>query len=443
MTPLTEVIFEALARRGNDVVIEGHDDAITAARIVDEAELGARTLRAEGLRPFHPVPVEVDNRPTDVIDLLAVYRAGGVAVPIHRAVPEVRRREMLDRLRPSPLLDGAATVVFTSGSTGSPKGVVLRGDRQAAKLAAIGEETRWPEGARTLLALQLTFSFGQWVTWLTILAGGTLVVPERLTLEAVARRLAAGGIDRLPAVPTLLRALLEAGGAAFGGTVLAGGERLPATLGARIRQAWPAAGLGDIYGLTETGTSDFFVDPADYDAAAGSLGRPARGIDVRVAEDGELRIRSPWAMAGYLDDPERTAAACDVDGYFRTGDLVSRRTDGRLELVGRASEMINKGGLKVAPREVEDALSLHPAVAAVLVTGIPDQATGEAVVAGVVARAGAEIDPDRLRDWVAERIEKYKAPSRILVLPALPSGRTGKADRGMLRALFRKRRRVR
>ncbi|MEQ8815976.1 MAG: fatty acid--CoA ligase family protein [Thalassobaculum sp.] len=443
MTPLAEALFDALARRGDAVVIEGQDENLTASRIVEEAELGARTLRAEGLRRFAPVPVEVDNRPTDVIDLLAVYRAGGVAVPIHRATPEVRRRQMLDLLGPSPLYDGAATVVFTSGSTGAPKGVVLRGDRQAAKLVAIRDETAWPEGARTLLALQLTFSFGQWVAWLTLLTGGTLVIPERLTLEAVARRLAAGGVDRLPAVPTLLRALVETDAPAFPGTVLAGGERLPAGLGGRLREAWPAARLGDIYGLTETGTSDFFVDPDDYDAAAGSLGRPARGIDVRVADDGELRIRSPWGMAGYLQDPERIAAAFDEDGYFRTGDLVSRRDDGRLALVGRASEMINKGGLKVAPREVEDALATHPGVAAVLVTGIPDQATGEAVAAGVVARPGVELDPEALRSWVAERIEKYKAPSRIQVLPALPAGRTGKADRGMLRALFRKPRRVR
>lgn len=443
MTPLAEILFEALERRGRTVVVEGPDASLTAERILEEAELGARTLRAEGLRPHAPVPVEVDNRPTDIVDLLAVYRAGGVAVPIHRATPEVRRRAMLDLLRPSPLLEGASTIVFTSGSTGTPKGVVLRGDRQADKLAAIARETRWPEGARTLLALQLTFSFGQWVAWLTLLAGGVLLVPERLTLEAVARRLSAGGIDRLPAVPTLLRSLLETGAPAFAGSVLSGGERLPAAFGARLLQAWPDARLGDIYGLTETGTSDFFVDPEDYAAAAGSLGRPAQGIDVRVAADGELRIRSPWGMAGYLGDPDRSEAAFDADGFFRTGDLVEARDDGRLELVGRASEIINKGGLKVAPREVEDALAAHPAVAAVLVTGIPDRATGEAVAAGVVTRPGAEVDPDTLRGWVAERLEKYKAPSRILLLPALPAGRTGKADRGMLRALFRKPRRVR
>lgn len=436
MTALAEVLFEALARRGAAVAIEGPNLSLTGAELAARAERGARALLDGGLRPFDPVPVAVDTRVCDIIDLLAVYRAGGAAVPIHRVTPGPRRREILDRLRPSAMLAGAATVVFTSGSTGAPKGVVLRADRQASKLAAIRAETRWPDGARTLLALQLSFSFGQWVSWLTLLTGGTLVVPERLGVAAVAARLAAGGIDRLPAVPTLLRGLLDAGATDFAGVVLAGGETLPASLGRRLRETWPAARVGDIYGLTETGTSDFLVDPQDYDAARGSLGRPASGIDVRVADDGELRIRSPWGMAGYLDDPGRTAAAYDGDGYFRTGDLVARRPDGRLALVGRASEMINRGGLKVAPREVEEALAAHPGVAAALVAGIPDPATGETVAAAVVARPGAELDPEALRGWVAERLERYKAPTRILLLPTLPTGGTGKADRGALRSLF-------
>ena len=100
MTPLADALFDALSRRGDAVAVEGHDQNLTARRIVDEADLRARRLRDEGLRPFAPVPVEVDNRPSDVIDLLAVYRAGGVAVPIHRATPEVRRREMLAVLKP-------------------------------------------------------------------------------------------------------------------------------------------------------------------------------------------------------------------------------------------------------------------------------------------------------------------------------------------------------
>ncbi len=437
MTPLADQLFAALARRGAGVAVDGPDGQISGSELAARADHAARALREDGVRAFSPVPVEVDNRPADIVALLAVYRAGGVAVPIHRSTPAPRRAAVLERLRSSATLDGASTIVFTSGSSGTPKGVVLRADRQAGKLVAIGAETRWPPGRRTLLALQLSFSFGQWVAWLTLLSDGVLVFPRRLAPDAVAERLAAGGVDCLPAVPTLLRGLLGSGLPPFAGSVLAGGETLSTGLLRQLRQDWPSARIGDIYGLTETGTCDFFVDPEDIDAAAGTLGRPADGVSVRVADDGELRIKSPWGMAGYLDDPARTAAAFDGDGFFRTGDLVAPDPAGRLRLIGRASDMINRGGLKVAPREVEDALAAHPSVAAVLVAGFPEPATGEGVAAAVVARPGVSIDPDALRGWLGERLERYKVPTRILVVPALPVGGTGKADRGALRVLLR------
>jgi len=437
MTPLADRLFDALARRGAGVALDSPDGQISGNELVSQADRAARALRADGLRPFAPVPVDVDNRPADIVALLAVYRAGGVAVPIHRSTPAPRRAGILEQLRPSAMLDGASTVVFTSGSSGTPKGVVLRADRQAAKLTAIGVGTRWPPGRRTLLALQLSFSFGQWVAWLTLLSGGVLVFPRRLAPDAVAERLSTGGVDCLPAVPTLLRGLLGAGLPPFSGAVLAGGEALSTVLVQQLRQDWPSASIGDIYGLTETGTCDFFVDPGDMDLAAGTLGCPADGISVRVAEDGELRINSPWGMAGYLDDPDRTAAAFDSDGFFRTGDLVAPDSVGRLRLIGRASDMINRGGLKVAPREVEDALAAHPSVLATLVAGFPEPVTGEGVAAAVVVRPGAAVDPDALRGWLGERLERYKVPTRILVVPALPVGGTGKADRGALRDLLR------
>jgi malonyl-CoA/methylmalonyl-CoA synthetase len=221
---------------------------------------------------------------------------------------------------------------------------------------------------------------------------------------------------------------------------MAGGEVLPAELGRRLLAHWPMAGLGDIYGLSETGTSDFFIAPETYDTAAGSIGRPGDGIETRIAEDGELRIRSPWRMVGYLDAPEATAAAFDSDGYFRTGDLATRDAHGNTRLIGRAKELINRGGMKVAPLEVEAALGAHPDVAACLVAGVPDTATGEAVVACVVPTRSVDAEPrcdtEQLREWLGERLERYKVPSQILLVDSLPTGRTGKADRGAVRALF-------
>ena len=177
------------------------------------------------------------------------------------------------------------------------------------------------------------------------------------------------------------------------------------------------------------------MSPDAYGAAAGSIGTPGAGIETRIAEDGELRIRSPWRMIGYLDAPEATAAAFDSDGYFRTGDLARVDSQGHTQLIGRAKELINRGGMKVAPLEVEAALAEHPDVTACLVTGIPDRSTGEAVVACVVP--ARELDTERLRSWLGERIERYKVPSRILLVDILPTGRTGKADRGAAAALFK------
>lgn len=442
MTALADDLFHALRIHGGAPALESGDGAVSHRGLADAAEARTKTLRAEGVGVGVPVPVLVDNRPVDVIELLAVWRLGAVAVPIHRATPETARRALIDRLSSAQAPDGASTIVFTSGSTGEPKGVVLQAGRQAAKLQTIRRETRWRDGGRTLLALQLSFSFGQWVMALTLLSGGTLVFPERLAVEPAMRCLMTGEIDRLPAVPTLLRGLLDHPEAAalsgWRGTVMAGGEVLPAALGARIRGAWPEAALGDIYGSSETGTCDFYVDPEVYDAAAGSLGRVGAGIDWTVSDTGELRIRSPWGMAEYLDAPVATTAAFDAGGYFRTGDLVALRDDGRPALIGRAKELINRGGLKVAPLEVEVALAAHPDVAEALVGGLPDPDTGEAVAAVLVPMPGRTLDIDRLRAWLGERIERYKVPSRLVAVDTLPIGRTGKADRGAVAGLVKR-----
>lgn len=439
MTALSDDLFRALRAHGETPALQSDDGAISHRDLADSAEARAKTLRAEGVGEGVPVPMMVDNRPADLIELLALWRLGAVAVPIHRATPEAPRRALIERLSSARVPEGASTIVFTSGSTGEPKGVVLLAERQAAKLRAIRRETRWRDGARTLLALQLTFSFGQWVAALTLLSGGTLVFPARLAAAPVMRCLTTGGIERLPAVPTLLRGLLDhpevSALSGWRGTVMAGGEVLPAALGARIRATWPEVALGDIYGLSETGTCDFYVDPEVYDAAAGSLGRSGKGTEWTVSDSGELRIRSPWGMAEYLEAPETTAAAFDAEGYFRTGDLVALRDDGRPALVGRAKELINRGGLKVAPLEVEAALAAHPDVAEALVGGMPDPDTGEAVAAVVVPSRGRSVDIERLRAWLGERIERYKVPNRLVVVDTLPLGRTGKADRGAIAAL--------
>lgn len=440
------LVRRAAATRPDAVAVDDGTVALSYGDLVAAADRGALALRAAGMQDGEPVVVPVSGRAADLAAFLSVWRAGGAAAPVHRTTPSSVAEGLRARLgaclsmedAPARIADcaprqlnGAGTVMFTSGSTGVPKGVLLSAARAADKLAMIGAMTNWREGERAVIALQLTFSFGQWATWLTLARGGRVDLRGRFDVAEILALSA--GATRLPAAPTMLRRLAEAGGARFKGTIMAGGEPLPAALGARVRAAFPAAGLGDIYGLTETGTSDFFVQPDDYDQLAGTIGRAGQGIDWRLGEGGELQIRSPWGMLGYLDAPDLTEAAF-ADGWFRTGDLAAE-TNGTVRLIGRAKDLVIRSGNKVAPLEVEALFLSHPDIAAALVAGAPDPDRGEALHLAVVARVGTTLDPQALRDWAAERLERWKLPDHVHVLADLPTGATGKADRGALRAL--------
>ena len=290
-----------------------------------------------------------------------------------------------------------------------------------------------------VVPLRLTFIFGIWVSLLAVGSGARLVLVQKFTPEGVANALAHGG-SVLAAVPTMLRSLLASGTIAAPRlrTILTGGEMLGVALGGSLRAALPQAGLYDLYGLTETGACDFCLPPAEHVDGAGSIGRPTEEVAFRlIGEDGgavpdgaqgELAIRTPFGMLGYLDDPALTAASFS-DGYLRTGDLARLRPDGRVEIVGRLKDIVARAGNKIAPAEIDALLSSHPDVAAALCAGVPDPRLGEAIHAVVVPKANAVLDPEGLRRWAAERIERYKVPDAIYVRDALPLGDTGKVRR--------------
>jgi long-chain acyl-CoA synthetase len=335
-------------------------------------------------------------------------------------------------------LHEAALIIFTSGSTGKPKGVVIGHDRLAGKLEVLDRLLRLSAQDKVVVPLQLTFIFGIWVSLLALRRGARLVLVPKFTPEGISRFLA-GGATVLAAVPSMLRAMIGARLEAPAlRTILTGGELFPAALGESVRLGLPRAGIYDLYGLTETGSCDFCLPPAERGEGAGSIGRPTEGIDFRViGEDGrlvpdgasgELCIRTPFGMLGYLDDPALTAASFS-ERYFRSGDLARLRADGRVEIVGRLKDIIARGGNKIAPAEIDALLASHPGVAAALCAGVPDVRLGEAICAIVVAKPGAALTADALRRWTAERIEKYKVPDAIYFRDALPLGPTGKVQR--------------
>lgn len=428
-----------------------------APALRDGVRAGAAALRAAGLTAREPVLTPVSAEARDVAAILAVIAAGGVAVPLARRAraetlgdiaARTGARFLLDGASaadgapletladaapaPRPLLEQAAIITFTSGSTGQPKGVVLSGARMRAKIETIGQRLGFGTGQSSLNPLQLTFSFGQWVTFLTLLRGGTVHLRDGFDPAAIMADLGTGRIAYFAAVPTMLR-MLPPDAPDPGVAILTGGEPVTQDLRQRFVARWPRSRIASIYGLTESGTSDLFqLDDASAEPVD-TLGAPAPDVAIRTdAATGEILIRSPYGMLGYLDMPAETEATL-AEGWLRTGDIGRIEADGTVTLVGRLKELINRGGNKISPLEVERLFADHPDVALALATGVADPRRGEAIHLLVVPRGGATPTEAALRDWAAPRTDRFRIPDRIHLAPALPIGRTGKADRALLR----------
>jgi long-chain acyl-CoA synthetase len=487
---LDDLVLAGVGARHDDPVVVGADGALTGAQFASQVERLAAALMSADIESGQAVLLAVDNHPGDLVAEVAVWRAGGVAVPVHRSSPaatceDVGRRsaarlivgpvpaawmslvdqegtDRVARLRIGPVADAPAElgrdqalVIFTSGSTGRPKGVVLSHAAFSAKLRAISSVLDFAPASSTLQVLHLHFSFGQWTSLLTLAARGRADLVQRFSARSVLQRLAEDTYDRIPVVPTMLRvirlALAEPGGEDLLATLrarqsprlwIAGGEPLAAGLGRHFRALLPDSQITDVFGLSESSTSDFILRPHEYDTGAGTIGLPSPGVrarvvtahtdgrfaDAAVREAGELWLDTQYRMTGYLGDPAATSATFDGP-WLRTGDLARRRDDGVFELAGRAKNLIVRGGTKISPLEVENAFSAHPDCTGVLAVGVPDDVLGERVHLAVTIRRGARFDLQELRDWGSQRLEPYKVPEAVHVLDEFPLGATGKTDR--------------
>jgi long-chain acyl-CoA synthetase len=451
---LAEILRDALKPIGR-AVASTSGESQGADSLLRLAERVRRALAERHVAPDEPVHISIGNRPSDLGALLGIWQAGAVGVPIHAlaASSTIARVQRISRARflidgdrldaigeePPPhraLLRDAALVIFTSGSTGEPKGVVIGHRRLADKLAVLDRLLNIEANDVMLCPLQLTFIFGLWVSLLTLMKGARLILVPKFTEEAMARGLTEATV--MAGVPSMFRTLLthpEVTAPKLR-AMLSGGEVLAPALAHAMARLAPAA-IHDLYGLTETGSCDFHLGPAGQPQGFGTIGHPTERVVFRIAKDGsavaagetgELQIRTPFGMLGYLDGTALTEASFD-GGYFKTGDLARMTVDGAVALIGRAKDIISRGGNKIAPLEIDNLLAQHPEIAAALCAGVADERLGEVVHAVIVTRAGARLDAAALRDWLLARTERFKVPEVFHFRDALPSGASGKADR--------------
>ncbi|MCP2316385.1 long-chain acyl-CoA synthetase [Nocardia amikacinitolerans] len=348
--------------------------------------------------------------------------------------------------------DDTAVILYTSGTTGAPKGAELTHANMLLNAFTANRQFGNDPARhdRRLVVLPLFHSFGQTITMNAgFSVAATLVLQPRFEAATTLDLLRTEQITLFAGVPTMYWALLEAlGSTDSAGDVaehlrlaVSGGAALPVEIHTRFRQRFGVS-IAEGYGLSETSPLALFADLAD-EPRPGSIGRPVWGVEVRLVDDdwhtitgddaiGEIAIRGHNVMKGYHRKPGATAEVMR-DGWFRTGDLARRDAEGYYYIVDRAKDMIVRGGLNVYPREIEEVLMTHEAVSLAAVVGIPHHSHGEEVKAYIIAAPGTAPSEDSLIDWAKQRMAAYKYPRHIEFVAALPMTSTGKILKRELR----------
>jgi long-chain acyl-CoA synthetase len=339
---------------------------------------------------------------------------------------------------------GPALVLYTSGSTGRPKGALLAHPALAFALRSWAEPVMalTPDDV-VLAALPLSHSYGLNGALLApLVAGATVRLVERFTADGVADLLARGGATVFPGVATMFRRLLDLDSFRGGATLrlaLSGAAPCPW----EIAHEWHArTGVRIVrgYGMTELFRPISYL-AADTQDRPDAIGRAVPGVELRVVDErgdavvagevGELLVRTPAAMEGYLNAAADTDAAL-VDGWFHTGDLATVSVDGWVRITGRKRERILRGGYSVFPSEVESVLLAHPEVAEAAVVGLPHSELGEEIAAFVALRPGSCTTAEDLLAYCRDRLAVFKCPRRVTLVATLPRSATGKVLKGEL-----------
>jgi len=502
---LPDLFIAAVNRHPDRPAVYLGDQVLTGAQVRDEVSRYSQALQSLGLGPGSAVSVLAKNRPEVLFNTGAAMVTGCRTTPLHplgsledhayvlddaeietlvydpgfeaRAVELRARVPHLKRLLsfgpsavgddllalagafdPRPLVapdvqaDDVASLAYTGGTTGKPKGV-MGTYRSGATMTSIQMvEWQWPEEVRHLVCTPLSHAGAAFFVP-TLLRGGSIVVLPGFEAEAVLEAIQRYRITTIMLVPTMLYVLLDhprIGDYDLSSleTVYYGAAAMSPT---RLREAIERFGpiFFQFYGQAECPMTVTVLRKDEHDvtdlARLATCGRPVPWLGVALLDDegnavprgepGEICVRGPMVMGGYWKKPEQTAEAFRF-GWLHTGDVAREDDEGFYTIVDRKKDMIVSGGFNVFPREVEDVISRHPAVAQVAVIGVPDDKWGEAVKALVVVRSGATVEPDELMALVKQHKGAHYSPKTVEFVDAIPLSPLGKPDKKALRARY-------
>jgi acyl-CoA synthetase (AMP-forming)/AMP-acid ligase II len=495
----------AAARFGAGTALIMDDRRWSYEEVWREARRAASACLANGISPGDRVAVWAPNAPEWIFATLGAQIAGAALVPINTRLKGTEAADILRRARCSHLFtvsqflgmdysallndhelpalkrtlhidrdwatflaegrgegdpavdaalarltgDAISDILFTSGTTGAPKGVMSTHDSVLRMFRGWSTATSLRQGDRMLIASPFFHTFGYKAGWVACLLVGAVSVPMAVfEVKRAWRHILEDGVSFVPGPPTIFQSLLDDLPADLEGCSLrvgvTGAATVPPLLVERMQRELGFATVLTGYGMTECGTISMSKPGDPISRISNTCGVPLPFLELRcVGEDGvpvptgdpgEVTVRGPGTMLGYLDDPAATAETIDAEGWLHTGDVGVLDAQGYLQIVDRKKDMYICGGFNCYPAEIERMLERHPAIDRVAVIGIPDPRLGEVGAAFVILRPSHTANEAEMIAWAREQMANYKAPRRVLFVDALPQNAAGKVAKTLLRA---------
>jgi acyl-CoA synthetase (AMP-forming)/AMP-acid ligase II len=470
---IPEMVLSAADRFGDAEAIVDGPLRLTFSQIVEQIRCAAGAFADLGIDKGDRVAVWAPNSAEWIIAAFGLLTAGGVLVPVNTRFKSEEAGDIIARsgvkavlvqkgflgqdytapagtpvidLKSDFLSSGSpferrvsgsdiSDIIFTSGTTGRPKGAMMNHRQTLRMYEEWATLADLREGDRYLQINPYFHTFGLKAGLIaSFLRGATMLPVAVFDVDTVVEIVARESITMLPGPPTLYHSLLTVGDKSKLSTLRAGvtgAADIPVELVRRIHDELPFQTLMTGYGLTEAGNVTLSLPGDSFEDVATTAGVPCEGVEVRIADDGEVLARGYGVMQGYLDDPAATAQAIDADGWLHTGDLGSFTAGGRLRIVGRKKDMFIVGGFNAYPAEIEGFLLSHPAIAQAAVIGVPDERLGQVGKAFVVRKG--DVTADELIGWCRDRMAGFKVPRAVQFLDSLPLNATGKVMKDQLR----------